>query len=89
VSAASLWEIAIKTSLGKLRTDENLPAVIDAEGFEVLPISGAHAWSVGQLSADDHRDPFDRMLAAQALSEGVGIVSRDPVFDRYGVERCW
>ena len=88
VSAASLWEIAIKTELGKLRLPgppaEWIPGALERTGFEVLPIGAAHALAVGGLPPH-HRDPFDRMLVAQALAEGLTIVSRDERFRQYGV----
>jgi PIN domain nuclease of toxin-antitoxin system len=89
VSAASVWEVAIKRSLGKLKAPAGFAQSIVAGGFEPLPITHEHAELAGQLPAH-HRDPFDRMLVAQATVEGLTIVSRDPVFSRYSVDviRC-
>ena len=84
VSAASVWEAAIKAALGKLRTPEGLADVVVEEGFEPLPITFPHAQLAGELPAH-HRDPFDRMLIAQALTEGLTVVTHDPVFASYGV----
>ena len=84
VSAAVVWEIAIKRSLGKLAAPDDLEAVMDANRFLPLPISTAHALEVARLS-DHHRDPFDRLLIAQARCEGFKLVSRDAVVALYGV----
>lgn len=83
VSAASVWEIAIKRSLGKLRTGSDLLGAISDAGFEPLPISLPHAEVAGSLPPH-HRDPFDRMLIAQAQALDLAIVTRDPAFDAYG-----
>ena len=71
VSTASVWEIAIKRALGKLVAPDDLPDHIEAQGFGWLPVAAAHAWRVRELSPH-HRDPFDRLLVAQALCEGDG-----------------
>ena len=84
VSAASIWEISIKAALGKLRTDASIAEAVAEAGFEPLPIDFAHAEAAGALP-DHHRDPFDRMLIAQAMIEGFVIVTRDPAFAAYGV----
>lgn len=84
VSAASAWEVAIKTELGKIRSTRTVgEACVDA-GFEELPVTFLHAEAVTRLKRV-HRDPFDRLLVAQARVEGLTIVTRDPVFARYGV----
>ncbi len=88
VSTASLWEIAIKQSLGKLTVPAELPDEILDAGFDWLPISSEHAWAVSQLPLH-HRDPFDRLLIAQALEERIPIVSRDERFTAYGVTIRW
>lgn len=88
LSAVCLWEVAIKRSLGKLSAPDDLPAQLDRFAFEPLPVTGEHAWAVRGLDAH-HGDPFDRLLVAQALVEGATLVSRDEVFDRYGVSRRW
>ena len=76
VSAATAWEIAIKKRLGKLQAPDNLEEVIAANRFEPLPISIAHALAVAELP-QHHRDPFDRMLVAQAKAENLTLVTRD------------
>lgn len=85
VSAVSAWEIAIKASLGRLVTERRVPDVVAESGFEELPVRLAHAEGA-QTLAWHHRDPFDRMLAAQAIHEGLTLVTRDPIFGRYGVK---
>lgn len=77
VSAASLWEVAIKSSLGRLRVPDDLPALIEASGLSWLPISPHHAWSVGLITGLPHRDPFDRLLCTQALLESLTLVTAD------------
>lgn len=84
VSAVSVWEISIKRSLGKLDAPHDVVAAIDASGFEPLPVTGAHAERAGSLP-QHHRDPFDRMLVAQAQHEGLSIVTRDEAFGDYEV----
>lgn len=88
ISVASLWEIAIKRRIGKLRAPDTLPGTIAAEGFGWLPVTPEHAWGVGSLP-DHHRDPFDRLLIAQAISEDLPIVTGDSRFSAYDVEVCW
>lgn len=85
VSAASAWEIAIKRALGRLDAPSDLVEAIRAVGFGELPIRVAHALAVERLPPL-HRDPFDRMLIAQAVVEGLTIVTRDPHFEPYGVD---
>jgi PIN domain nuclease of toxin-antitoxin system len=85
VSVASAWEIAIKASLGRIATERRLIDAISESGFEELPIRLAHADGVQALPWH-HRDPFDRMLASQALAEGLTLVTRDRIFGRYGVK---
>jgi PIN domain nuclease of toxin-antitoxin system len=77
ISAASIWEIGIKKSLGKLRAPEHLDELIERRGFAGLPIGLAHAELAGRLPPH-HRDPFDRMLVAQAITEGLAVVTADP-----------
>ncbi len=84
VSAASVWEAEIKRALGKLRMVGSIAGHSLAAGFEALPISFEHAERAGSLPSH-HRDPFDRMLVAQAQLEGLTIVTRDRVFDSYDV----
>jgi PIN domain nuclease of toxin-antitoxin system len=92
VSVASGWEIAIKVSLGKLRIDAALdrflPEQLAANGFQALAIELKHAARVARLPFH-HRDPFDRLLVAQAVEEELSIVTSDPVFAHYGVKRVW
>ena len=92
VSAASAWEIATKQRLGKL--DGIAPVAgwfIDlaaADGFVPLPITPLHALRAGAY-AQEHRDPFDRMLAAQSELESMRLVTRDPAFDAFSVKTLW
>jgi PIN domain nuclease of toxin-antitoxin system len=92
VSAASAWEIATKVRLGRLPTATDLvrdfAGYLAHEGFESLSVSMEHATRAGLL-AGPHKDPFDRMLVAQAQTEKLSIISNDAVFDSYGVERVW
>ena len=92
VSAASAWEIATKVRLGKLPGAEKLEqdylAVMEEAGYTQLPIDTASALRAGRLTAD-HKDPFDRMIAAQALALDVAVLSPDPQFDQFGVRRMW
>ena len=92
VSIASGWEIAIKVSLGQLRIDgaldRFLPEQIGANGFRPLPIDLKHAARVATLPFH-HRDPFDRLLVAQALEEDLAVVTTDAIFSRYGLNRIW
>jgi len=91
LSVASIWEIAIKTSLGKLSfkkpLEEFLPEQISLNYFQVLDISSEHALRVAALPML-HRDPFDRMIIAQAQVEQLPILSND-AFDSYGIHRFW
>lgn len=84
VSAVSAWEISIKKALGKLAAPDDLAHQIQAGEFTPLPVTIAHGIAAGQLIRH-HDDPFDRMLIAQALAEGLTIVTRDKRFDDYGV----
>lgn len=92
VSLASCWEMAIKASLGRLTLEVGLerflPEQMAVNGFRELPIALRHVVRVSRLPVH-HHDPFDRLLAAQSLEEGLAIVSRDAVFRRYGVKRVW
>jgi PIN domain nuclease of toxin-antitoxin system len=92
VSAASAWEIATKVRLGKLPMAIDLAhdftAYLERERFETLAVSAEHGIRAGLLPGP-HKDPFDRMLIAQALAENLSIVSNDVVFDGYGVKRVW
>ena len=92
VSAASAWEIATKHRLGKLpeanAVASDMRACIAGQDFQELPITVADAERAGRLSGPV-RDPFDRMLIAQALVHDLELVSNEEVFDRYGVNRLW
>ncbi len=85
VSAASAWEISIKKALGKLKTPDGLDSVVLDEGFGQLEISFFHGEKAGELPPL-HRDPFDRMLIAQAQAEGLDIVTNDTMLGKYGVK---
>jgi PIN domain nuclease of toxin-antitoxin system len=83
VSAASLWEVAIKARLGKIEADpDELVAAIEASGFIELPVRSAHAIGVARL-ADHHADPFDRLLVAQAIAEPLKLLTADAVLAKY------
>jgi PIN domain nuclease of toxin-antitoxin system len=84
VSAVTGWEVAIKTALGRLQTSRTVTEAILDTGFEELPVRLRHAQALARLKAH-HRDPFDRMLVAQALVEGLTIVTRDRAFEAYQV----
>lgn len=92
VSAASAWEIATKHRLGKLSVAgtlvENFIARVTAAGMTFLSISVEHALRAGRMPGE-HRDPFDRMLAAQAVHEDMPILSNDLCFDSFSVRRIW
>jgi len=88
VSSVCVWEIAIKRALGKLEAPEDLLAVIEAEGFGWLPVTPRHAWVAGALP-HHHSDPFDRLLIAQALTEGLVVLTADQAIGAYGVGVCW
>lgn len=92
VSAATLWEIAIKMSIGKLdigdEFDNMFPTHLEQNGFTMLPIELKHFSQVVQLPYY-HRDPFDRLLIAQSMTEKLPIISKDRFFDAYGVTRLW
>ncbi len=84
VSVATAWELAIKSGLGRLRMPPDLEERIDERGLRKLGISFAHAALAGQLPRH-HGDPFDRMLIAQAQSEGLTLVTGDRAFSAYGI----
>lgn len=89
VSAVSIWEIAIKQATGRLRIEGRVVDHVERGGLEALPISLEHAERAGGLPLH-HKDPFDRLLIAQAQLESLTIVTRDPAFDAYEVAvlRC-
>ena len=84
VSVVSVWEIAIKESLGKLSSPDNLKEMIADAEFELMPIDYEHAWHVKDLPPH-HKDPFDRLLVAQATIENLMLVTRDPYLETYNV----
>ena len=92
LSLASCWELAVKVSLNRIGFDQPLNQFLTeqmlANGISLLPIEFRHVMRVAQLPFH-HRDPFDRLLVAQALEEGLSLVSADPAFDAYGVARIW
>jgi PIN domain nuclease of toxin-antitoxin system len=92
VSAVTAWEIATKFRLGKLPeaapVARDVSAAVAGEGFAQLALSMAHAQAAGSL-AGPHRDPFDRMLIAQAMLDNLVLVSNERTFDRYPVNRLW
>jgi PIN domain nuclease of toxin-antitoxin system len=88
LSAVCVWEAAIKSALGKLRVPDNLLERLDEFAFERLPVTDVHAWAVRTLPPV-HNDPFDRLLAAQAICERATIVSADAIFDSYAIARIW
>jgi PIN domain nuclease of toxin-antitoxin system len=92
VSAATVWEVAIKTALGKLTLSSSYrdwmnQAIADL-GLSVLPVTVDYAAAQAALPLH-HRDPFDRLLIAQAMTEGIRVVSSDVQFDAYGINRVW
>jgi PIN domain nuclease of toxin-antitoxin system len=95
VSPASYWEVAIKIGVGKYTIaqpfEEFWHGAIDRNAFRVLAISTRHAAAVSTLPypPNKHRDPFDRMIVAQAIVEGMSLVSCDQLLDAYGVARIW
>lgn len=92
VSAASAWEVATKVRIGRLPTAVQLVADFEGwlkrEGFEPLAVSVDHGIRAGQLPGP-HKDPFDRMLIAQALAENIPLISNETIFDCYAVRRVW
>jgi PIN domain nuclease of toxin-antitoxin system len=93
-SAGTLFEVSIKASLGKLDVADEWAEVLLAEGFSLLPISSAHAAAYRrlpyvELGGKRQRDPFDRLLVAQAETEGIPLVSCDPGIAAHGVPTVW
>jgi PIN domain nuclease of toxin-antitoxin system len=84
VSSASIWEIQIKHQVGKLTLPHYFMPVLAGQAFEELAVTHSHAIEVGRLPMH-HRDPFDRMLIAQAKIEGLILITHDRTFERYGV----
>ena len=90
LSAASLWEMAIKSGTGKLRLPGDPLTLAQSQGMTTLDVTSEHAWATRNLpKVRNHKDPFDRMLAAQAKVEGLTMLSSDEAFDAYGVDRTW
>jgi PIN domain nuclease of toxin-antitoxin system len=91
LSAASVWEMAIKSSLGKLALTTSLEHLVRGgleRGLRLLDVTSTHAYFVERMPFH-HRDPFDRILVAQAMHEGMSIISRDGHLDAYAVPRIW
>jgi PIN domain nuclease of toxin-antitoxin system len=92
LSAASIWEIVTKYQIGRLPLPappgEFLPGQLEKNAIAVLPILPRHVFRLGQLPLH-HRDPFDRMLVAQGLEEGVALLTADPLIAAYGVSTVW
>lgn len=92
ISSASLWEIAIKFSIGKLTLPDSfmnfIPSQIQQNDIEILPLSLPYLEKVSTLPFH-HKDPFDRLIIAQSIIENLPIASSDSAFDTYGIERIW
>lgn len=88
VSAATAWEAAIKVSLGRLELPDTIETGVEDSGFEKLPITFSHAEAAAKLPPR-HRDPFDRMLIAQAIAENLTLVSHDQKIAQYPVAVLW
>jgi PIN domain nuclease of toxin-antitoxin system len=92
VSAASAWEIATKVRIGKLPgaeiLEKNFLDAMDAAGYALLPIDAADALRAGRLTGE-HRDPFDRMIAAQAIARDIPVLSNDTRLDTFNLRRIW
>jgi PIN domain nuclease of toxin-antitoxin system len=92
ISPASYWEIAIRVSIGKYTLNASYELFtqrgIEGNGFEILPIELRHTVVLTALPFH-HRDPFDRLLIAQAIAEQMPIISNDPAFDAYPITRLW
>ena len=87
-SAASVWEAEIKAAIGKLVAPADLLGALEADAFVELPISARHAREAGRLPPL-HRDPFDRMIVAQARLEGFSVITADPKIAAYGAQVLW
>ncbi len=88
VSAVAIWETAIKRRLGKLEIPDDMLGQIEGSGVELLPVTVRHADFVSSLPAH-HSDPFDRLLVAQAMVEGIALASADESMRRYAIEVIW
>jgi PIN domain nuclease of toxin-antitoxin system len=91
-SVVSVWEIQIKLQLGKLSLNLPFPELLEnlrvTSDLQILPIELSHIWALEGLP-NHHRDPFDRLLIAQAIATQLPIVSADSMFDRYSIQRLW
>ena len=92
LSLASVWEMVIKISIGKLALaqslEEFLPFQLQINGLILLPVRVEHLYQVSNLTLH-HKDPFDRLLIVQSLMEAMPLISADPVMDAYGIQRIW
>lgn len=92
LSVASIWEMAIKISLGKLALDEPLATFIknhvEGNDIKILEIQPRHVYPLEDLPFH-HHDPFDRLIIAQCMAEGYSVICTDPAFDEYPVSRVW
>lgn len=88
VSAVTVWEVAIKRGLGKLDAPDDLLAQLERARVELLPVTARHADRVATLP-DHHRDPFDRLLVAQATNEQLALISADEPLRRYDIDIIW
>jgi PIN domain nuclease of toxin-antitoxin system len=91
LSIASLWEITIKTSMGKLKMQKSIDSVIkdiSETGFKILPIKAEHLLNLSKLEFI-HRDPFDRMIISQGIAENIPVISSDGVFKEYPIQVIW
>lgn len=92
ISVASIWEAGIKVALGKLKLPydlrNDLPRLLEENGFQLLPVEIDDATGVCDLP-HHHGDPFDRLMAVQAMRRNLRVISRDPVFEKYGLRRIW
>jgi PIN domain nuclease of toxin-antitoxin system len=92
LSVVSLWEMQIKLQLGKIQLTQPLPEIVrrqrEQNGLTLLSVMAEHVYALSQLP-DAHKDPFDRLLIAQAISEGMSIVTRDSAFESYPVPLEW
>lgn len=92
LSAASIWEMAIKISLKKLSLSEGLVRFIDKHvvenNIQILPVNAEHIYPLEKLPFH-HRDPFDRLLISQCMSEKMYLLSSDKIFDKYPIKRIW
>lgn len=88
VSHVSIWEVAIKASLGRVEVVDDLPSLLEEVGVNWLEITAEHVWGVKDLPFH-HRDPFDRLLVAQALHEDLVVATSDPAFSKYGAPVRW